>query len=239
MLKLIFTLFSFSFILFGFSQTSGVLSIQLPASSPNLLAEPFQGQHFKVKSDNDIEGNPLLFNDWKSGDVTLKNNEKYHVEKINLDALRHKFIYYKNDTMYEFFDNIKEIRIYNENHLDDPGSDMVFRGDINPISANFVQVLAKGKITVFQEYDKKPEGENYSNGIVNNTRKYVLHTNLNALVNNKVIPIKFNSSTLEELTSDKRIQMDAYLKENKLKAKKENDFLKAIMYYNSISSSTH
>ncbi len=236
MLKLIFTLCSFSFILFGFSQTSGVLPIRLPTSSPNLLAEPFQGQHFKVKADNDIEGNPLLFNDWKSGDVILKNNEKYRVEKMNLDASRSRFIYYKNDTMYEFFDNIKEIRIYNESDLDDPGSVMVFRSDINPISANFVQVLAKGKITVFQEYNKKPEGENYSNGIVNNTRKYVLHTNLNALVNEKVIPIKFNSSTLKELTSDKRNQVDAYLKENKLKPKKESDFLKAVTYYNSISS---
>lgn len=239
MLKLIFTLLSFNFIVFGFSQTSGVLPMQLSSSSPNVLADPFQGQHFKVKADNEIEGNPLLFNDWKSGDVILKNNEKYRVEKLNLDASNGKFIYFFKDTMYEFFDNIKEITVYGENHFNDPSSDMVFRSDVNPISNNFVQVLANGKITVFEEYNKKPEGENYSNGIVNNTRKYVLHTNLNALVNNKIIPIKFNSSTLEELTSDKKPQVDAYLKENKLKPKKESDFLKAIIYYNSISTSVH
>lgn len=238
MLKLIFTLLSFSFISWGVSQTSGVLPIQLQASSPNLLSEPFEGQHFKTKNDMDVEGNPLLFNEWKNGDVTLKNNEKYRVEKINLDASRDKFIYYKNDTMFEFFDNIKEIRIYNENHSGDPNSDMVFRNDIIPTS-NFVQVLARGKITVFQDYEKKPEGENYSNGIVNNTRKYVLHINKNALVNNKVIPIQFNTSTLEELTADKKSQVDVYLKENKLKPKKENDFLRAVIYYNSISSSAH
>jgi len=204
--------------------------------SPNILGEPFQGQHFKLKADNEIEGDPFLFTDWKSGEVTLKNNEKYRVERLNLDASRDRFIYYKNDTMYEFFDDIKEIRIYNENHLSNPGSDMVFRIDINPTAANFVQVLATGKVTIFQEYEKKPEGENYSNGIVNNTRKYVLHSIQYALIGNKAIPIKFSSSTLDDLTLDKKTQVNTFIKANNLKVKKENDFLKVITFYNSISS---
>lgn len=227
MLKLIFALFSCSFISLAFSQ-AGI--------SPNVLAEPFQGQHFKVRSDNDIDGNPLVFNDWKKGEVTLKNGEKYAITKINLDAQRNKFLYSSNDSIYEFFDNVKEIRIYDNSNSDNSDSVMVFRNNIDPESDNFVELLDTGKITIFQVYEKKPEGENYTNGIVNNTRKYVLHTTQYALVNKTATPIKFNSSTLDDLTSDKKKEVEAFVKENKLKVKKEPDFLKAIKYYNSMGS---
>lgn len=225
MRKLIFTLLSSGFISLAFAQTP---------MSPNVLAEPFQGQHFKAKSDNDIEGNPLVFSDWKKGEVTLKNGERYPIEKINLDAQRNKFLYQINDSIYEFLDNIREIKIFNNNGSDN--SVMIFRDNIDPESDNFVELLDSGKITIFQVYEKKPEGENYSNGIVNNTRKYVLHTTQYALINKKTTPIKFNSSTLDDLTSDKKKEVEAFVKENKLKVKKEPDFLKAINYYNSIGS---
>jgi hypothetical protein len=227
MLKLVFTLLSLSFISLAFSQTP---------MSPNVLASPFQGQHFNTKSDNDVEGNSLVFNDWKKGEVTLKNGEKYPIEKINLDAQRNKFLYAINDSIYEFLDNIREIRIYNNTDADNTNAIMVFRNNIDPESDNFVELLDTGKITIFQTYEKKPEGENYSNGIVNNSRKYVLHTTQYALIHKIATPIKFSSSTLDDLTSDKKKEVEAFVRENKLKVKKETDFLKAINYYNSIGS---
>ena len=247
MLRSTLTLLSFCFISLAFTQNivrptgemNGSKAIQITGTNQsNILGDPFRGQNFNINDRmGDVEGNPLLFTDWKSGEVTLKNNEKYHVDKMNLDASRDKFIYYKNDTMFEFFDDIKEIRIYGDNHVGDPSSDLIFRNDINPAAANFVQVLTKGKITIFQEYDKKPEGENYSNGIVNSSRKYVLHTSQYALVNNKAILIKFSSSALDDLTSDKKDRVNTYVRENKLKLKKEDDFLKAISFYNSLNPS--
>lgn len=241
MLKLLVTSISICFVSLKFSQnataqTSGVSRVQLPtANQGNILASAFEGQRFKIKSDDGIEGNPLLFEDWKSGEVTLNNNEKYNIEKVNLDASNNKFIYYKNDTMYEFFDNIKEIKIYNENHFTDPSSDMVFRSDLKLLTPAFVQVLADGKITIIREYIKKPKGENYSNGIVNNTRKYFLQSTQSAIADNKIIPLIFNSASLEQLTLNRRKEMITYLKENKLNPKKEKDFLMTINYFNSIS----
>ncbi|KAA9040663.1 hypothetical protein FW778_01075 [Ginsengibacter hankyongi] len=224
MRKLIFTLLSSGFISLAIAQTP---------MSPNVLGEPFQGQHFKAKADNDVEGDPLVFGDWKKGEVTLKNGEHYPIQKMNLDGQRNRFLYQINDSIYEFQDNIREIKIYNG---DDANSIIVFRNNVDPESDNFVALLDTGKITIFETYDKKPEGENYSNGIVNNTRKYVLHTTQYALINKVANPIKFNSSTLEDLTSDKKKEVEAFVKENKLKVKKEPDFLKAINYYNSIGS---
>ena len=204
--------------------------------SPNVLQAPFQGQHFTTKADNDVEGNPMVFDTWKKGEVSLKDGEKYPIEKINLDAQRNRFLYAVNDSIYEFDDNVREVRIYNNSNPDDPRSVMIFRNNIDPQSDNFVELLDTGKITIFQVYNKQPEGENYSNGIVNNSRKYTLHTTQYALINKVATAIKFNSSTLEDLTSDKKKEVEAFVKENKLKVKKESDFLRAIDYYNSMGS---
>lgn len=188
-----------------------------------------------AKSDKEAEGSPLLFDDWKRGEIILTNNQKIPIEKINLDASRDVFVYEKNGSVYEFTDNAKEIKIYGEEPNTNPDSDMIFKPYINPSTANFVRVLTEGKITIFCEYDKKPEGEYSSNGFVTTTRKYELYSNYYSLVNKKAMLIKFTSSTLEDLTSDKKDKMAAFIKENKLKVKKEPDFLKAIKFYNSIS----
>jgi hypothetical protein len=217
--KLSLLLLSFGFTISGFSQLDSMT-------------------HFGgiiAKSDKDAEGSPLLFDNWKSGEITLTTNQKFSIEKINLDASRDVFVYEKNDSVYEFTDNAKEVKIYGEDH-NNPGSDMIFKNDVNPSASNFVQVLAEGKITIFCDYNKKPEGENSTNGFVTNTRKYELSSNYYSLANNKATLIKFTSSALEDLTSDKKDKVDAFIKENKLKVKKEADFLKAIKFYNSISS---
>lgn len=217
---------------------NGVGKEQLsPAHMANVLADPFRGQGFKTNDNlGEVEGNPFLFSDWKKGDVTLNNGEKYKIEKMNLDASRNLFVYTINDSLFEFSDNIREIKIYGEDHKNDPGSDMIFRSDINPMAANFVQILTKGKITIFCEYSKKAEGENYTNGIVTNTRKYVLHSNYYYSIDNKAIPVKFSSSALDDLIADKKSEVSAFVKANHLKVKKEPDFLKAITYYNSINA---
>jgi hypothetical protein len=231
MAKLILTLSSFFLLSFGFSQVN---------VSPNILGEPFQGQHFKLNTENnDIGGSPLLFDDWKKGEVTLKNGENYHLQKINFDASRSQFIYSINDTIYEFYNNVRMVRIYSDNHSQDLSSDKVFRNDLLPDQNIFVQVLLKGKINILREFSKKPEGENYSNGIVNNSRKYVLHIQDVALIDNRIIPFKYSSSALQELVSDKKSEVDSYVKSNNLKPKKENDFLKSINFYNSINATTN
>ena len=56
------------------------------------------------------------------------------------------------------------------------------------------------------------------------------------LSDNKAVPVKFSSSTLDDLTSDKKDEVNAFIKANHLKVKKEPDFLKAITFYNGLSS---
>ena len=217
--KLSLLLLSFNFSVSGFSQLDSM-------------------SHFGgifVKPDKEAEGSPLLFDSWRSGEITFASNQTFLIEKINLDASRGVFVYERNDSVYEFADKAKEIKIYGQDHSNGAESDMIFRTGVYPSASNFVQVLATGKITIFCEYKKKAEGEYSTNGFVTYTRKYELHSNYYSLINNIAKPIKLTSSTLEDLVADKKDKLDAFIKENKLKVKKESDFLKAIKFYNSIS----
>lgn len=227
MRKLVLALLSSCFITLAFAQAP---------MSPNVLQAPFQGLKVTTKADNNVEGSPLIFDNWRRGEVRLNNGETYPLDKMNLDAQRNKFLYAVGDSIYEFWDNVTEIKIFDYSDPNNPNSVMDFRNNVDPESDNFVEVLDTGKITIFKTYEKKPEGENYSNGIVNNTRKYALHTNQYALINKVATPIKFSSSTLDDLTADKKKEVEAFVKENKLKVKKEPDFLKAISFYNSMGS---
>lgn len=222
MRKLILILLSFIFPTLGFSQIDSV--------------SHFGGITEKSALNNNVEGNPLLFDNWKSGQITLTNGQKFELKKINLDASRDVFLYERNDSVFDFADNVNEVRIYGEDHLNNPESDMIFRTDVNPSATNFVQVLTQGKITIYCEYSKKPEGDYSNNGFVTTTRQYELSANYYSLINNTATQIKFNSNTLDDLTSDKKDKVNAFVKENKLKVKKEPDFLKAIKFYNSIGS---
>lgn len=205
---------------------------EFSSPAPYAYGESFENRAYKEKFAGDVEGSPMLFDTWQSGEVVLTNGDKYLIEKINYDALAQKFLYMHHDTMFEFGDNVKQITVHNNSGTGN--SIMVFRNDIDPESVNFVQVLDSGKVTIFEHIEKKPEGENYSNGIVNNSRKYVVHKTAYALVNKEANPIKFDASSLEQITADKSGEMKSYIKQNRLKVKHEDDFLKAVNYYNTL-----
>jgi hypothetical protein len=227
MLKLNLTLLFCGFLSIAFSQNVGG-----EFTSPYAYGESFENRAYNEKFAGDVAGSPLLFSNWLPGEVVLDNGEKYLVEKINFDALAQKFLYMHHDTMFEVGDNVQKITIHDNSNSDN--SVMVFRDDIDPESVNFVQMLDSGKVTIFEHIDKKPEGENYTNGIVSTTRKFVVHKTVYALANKLATPIKFDASSLEELTADKADEMNSFIKQNRLKVKRETDFLKAIDYYNTL-----
>lgn len=121
--KLYLTLFLLSFSGLGFPQIDSI--------------SHFGGIYTKLNDANSFEGSPLLFNTWKHGEVKLMNDQKFVVEKLNLDASRNTFEYENNDSVYEFTDNIKEVRIYGRDHDLHPELDTIFRTDINPLRHKF------------------------------------------------------------------------------------------------------
>lgn len=184
---------------------------------------------------NEFLGSIYLFDDWRPASAVVNSGIAYEVSKLKFDELHNKFLFNRNDTVYEFGDDVRQVKFKTPD-----GQEIVFEKVINAnnkIPANiFVQVLSSGKITLLKHYQKTIEGENATNGMFSSTKQVVSHNNYWATVNNQTIPIKLNKRSLEEITSDKNDQINSYIKSQKLNVKEEKDFTAAIDYYNQISA---
>ena len=205
-----------------------------------LAAEQNTGKLFHIITNNEASGSPFLYDDWKSGSVILSNENKLDNLKLKFDVLHNKFLFNRNDSTYEFADDVKEIRIMDEDEKEG-NKQLIFEKVINAndkiLAGTFVQVLSAGKITLLKYISKRIEGENFTNGIITSKKQIVSHNSYWVTVSSKTTPVKLNSHSLEELTSDKKDEMQKFVKAAKLNAKNEKDFALAIAYYNSISTS--
>ncbi len=233
---ILFILFEiFSLCMFA-QRTAPVSTLTPPITiSPNIIDELFKGQHFNSNYDATINGTPFMFGDWKNGQVITDNGNKFFVSKINFDASRSVFVFLKNDSLYDVDEKINEIIIYKNDQNENKESNMVFQKNILPDLKNFIQVLVQGNITIVRKFNKQVEGENYTNGIVTNKKEYVLHFEDYAIVNNKLVSFNYNNNGLNDLVGNKASAINAYVKLNNLKLKKQSDFLKSIEYYNSLN----
>ncbi len=191
----------------------------------------------EINSNSDAIGSPFLFDDWMPGTVILYNGNGYDNVMLKFNALQNKFYFNRNDTTFELDDNVTAVNLKNKENE----TAMEFRKIVSTHSklkmTAFVQVLASGKVPLYKQYEKRIEGENYTNGLITSQKKIVSHNSLWTIINNETVFVKLNSHSLEELTSDKKDEMQKLVKTAKLNAKNEKDFALAMAYYNSISTS--
>lgn len=106
--------------------------------------------------DTEIKGSPFLFEDWRLAKIKLKSVGEYDNIKVKYSPHYNKFYYNQNDSLYEFSDNLEEVRLKNNEHLEESGYDMIFREDVSAdgiiMPGKFVQVLTKGKVTLVKQY---------------------------------------------------------------------------------------
>lgn len=210
--------------------------------SCNLYAQvlhDFNGKAYLENKMSGVQGSSFLFEGWRSGTVLFKNGIRIDNLLLKFDAERNKFLYNHNDSLYEFIDELAEVKIYDETpRANDSVFAMLFKNAVttdNKIRpGDFVQILCSGKVTLIKQYIKKPEGENRNEGYTLTVKQYVLRTPIWAVKNDQLTPIKFSSNSLEALISDKKSQVDNYIKANKLNIKSEKGFVSALAYYNLI-----
>lgn len=225
-------------VLIMFSGGSGFAQALTPSYS-QISKTPFFNSHDFISKEEDIEGSPLLFENWRSGKIILKDHKQYDDVLLNFIPSANKFYINQHDTIRELVASVDEIRIKDVSHPDDRYYDRIFKNNLQGGElvkpGTFVEVLATGKIVMVKEYVKRTEGA-YSDGIVTFLKKYVLHSTIFVINNNDIMPVRLNVHFLEKLTSDRKDQMKEFLKSKKINLKREADFKEAISYYNYISA---
>ena len=209
-----------------------------PGYSPfQVITLKYNGKTYSDYVKDEITGSPFLFDDWRSGVITLTDGKSYANILLKYDVLNNKFLFNHKDSTYEFLDVLQQVTIV------DTGTSfnndfLIFEkinSKIDKIKAgSFVQILCNGNIKLYKHHSKKIEGQNFNNGINTSIKRIVDHYSFWATVKNESFPIKINKNSLEEITWDKKEELKSYIIKNHLKLNKEKDFTIAIKYYNNL-----
>ncbi|MFL9485258.1 hypothetical protein ACI6Q2_20920 [Chitinophagaceae bacterium LWZ2-11] len=187
-----------------------------------------------VKESTQVEGSPFLFENWMHGIVVVDGGKMYNVSQLKFDENKNKFVYNEKDTIYELSNVASSVVLYPS--YPDTSKKMIFKKGFqsNGIFSNdFVEVLAEGKITMLKQSGKNIiEYSDY--GSSGKVRKYVDVKRYLILQNNKYTTVSLGKKVFETLVPDKQAEMAAFVKQNNLSGKSEEDWAKYLNYYNGL-----
>ena len=124
-----------------------------------VLQDKYSGKLYQVTSNYDAVGSPMLFDDWKSSTIILNNGSEFNNTMVKYNVLRNKFLFHRNDSTFEFLDDVAEIRMKDDN-LNDIVFKKITNAEIKAKEGSYVQVWSEGKFILYNHYTRTMEGEN-------------------------------------------------------------------------------
>ncbi|HYC28043.1 MAG TPA: hypothetical protein VEB42_04490 [Chitinophagaceae bacterium] len=196
------------------------------------LHDPVSGRTFNSTKYSDISGSPFLRDKWTRGAV-ITSKGTYHNLELKLDAYSNTLYFNKDDSPYEFQDNIISFVL-----MPDPKDSLTYLYYRKGLSGSgirgdqYVQVLAQGKADLYKLDTKLLSEINQINqGVVksftNASRYYIMQ-------NDNLEMIRPNKSDILNALSDKKNEVQAFIDANNLSFKKDADLAKLFKYYNSL-----
>lgn len=178
-----------------------------------------------------IKGNAFLTEDWNHGDVLL--NDGYTIKNINfkLDAYTHRLLVYQ-----EYLKRIVilEKRLIQSFTIYENNKERRFiLADFNDTRANaengsFLEVLLEDHISFYKFYSRDVVPLRASEGILldefTNELDYYIYEN------EKYSRVRVSKSTLFNRYPQFKNQMKQHIRKQKLRVKKEEDFIAALAY---------
>jgi len=212
-----------------------ILMLSLFVKGQRYLSDPSTGKPYHTGVYSEIQGSPLLFEDWKTSHATDKYGTTFLDVLIRFDLYTNKFYYNYQGATYTFVTDISEFEIFP--FIVDTSTKMVFKkgftvpGKLTP--DKYVQVLTEGKVTAIK-YLFKSIDETTEYNVPGKVKTFVSRLLYFFIKDGDITSQKPNSKLLAELLKDKWPTIETYMKENSLSAKNEDDCIKAINYYNSL-----
>ncbi len=199
------------------------------------MADVVTGKPYTLGIYNEIRGSAFLFDDWKPTHVTDKDGIIFLNVPVRFDAYANKFLFNHRDTAYEFITVVKEFELFPSRG--DTTTKMVFKkgfaADDKLTADKWVQVLAEGKITVIK-YIRKTQQEISEYNVPGKINVFADNMTYFFIKNGTTVSQRPSPKFLQELLSDRWTLMDAFMKQHALSLRIEDNYLKAINYYNSL-----
>src|SRR5687767_1369939 len=83
----------------------------------------FSGKPYRTFYDVEMLSSIFLFEDWRPAKIKLKDVGEFDDVLVKFSPLNNTFYYNKNDSIYEFLNELEEVRIKDKAHLTESGYD--------------------------------------------------------------------------------------------------------------------
>ena len=188
-----------------------------------------------------VRGTPYLFNEWKPGNVYLRDNKL--IKNVNI-----KYNIYTDDLLYLNSTSgdsliIDRTMIWKFEIIDDTAGHIVVMEEVNikpekDDNAMFARILYNGRSKLILKHSKifiradykgaYATGNKYDEYI--DKRQYYLITD-----ENNIHKIKLNKKSVIKLLPDKETKIKAFISSHRMAMDNENDIIRVLEYYDSLS----
>jgi len=198
----------------------------------NLFGEVRGFTKAKASSEKEIDGNPYFNKNWLNGSVKLVGRNEQKVDSMRYNVYSNEIQFSYQDTIY-FISNTKDIIYFTIGE-----SKFIFYMYSHDNERRIFEVMSEGeKVILLKMYSCSIIEGKKSDGINPGTiDKFKISSDYYTIKNfQPAQEFRMKSDNLTELLTDKNDEVSKYIKDNKLKMKKEEDFIKVFNYYNSLN----
>lgn len=203
----------------------GLIFLAVVSQAQSMFIQDINGRPIFENGYTEIEGSPYLNDTWSRGTVRAKHNGKtYELTKMRYDAYKDELEYEENQKPYRFGSEITEFVT----------NDGIFRNGF-PIyesltARSFYQILYDGKVKLLKRTTARVQTEKlYSSAT--QTKRFIKEESLYLFKNGILTRLKKDKKSLLEALGEKQDELDAFIKDQKLKLSKEEDILRVIEKY--------
>ena len=198
-----------------------------------LLQDRITGKYYRQTAYTDVRGTPYLYDDWRPSLITYNDGLQLKNVKIKFDLYENTPLFLRNDSAFEFVNEVAEFVIYN------PGGDsVVFRNGFNEGDGigrkTYLQVVEDGKIVLAKHIVRMKVERKEFNSASTIVEFSSPQPALYVFYADKGKKVKKDESVLRDGMKDKWDKISQYMQTKGLSMKKEADIVTAVRYYNSL-----
>lgn len=207
------------------------LSMAISSSAQiSYLQDPVSNTLFNTEKYSEIKGSPFLLTKWVPGTATTEKGT-YNKLSLKLDVYNNTLMFERDDQPYEFQESIKTFTLNTSSKDTLSFRRGISGGGLKP--EQYVQILAEGPKASAYRSDIKlvSEMSEINKGMVktfNTAIRYFI------VKNNTPVLVKLNKKEVLAQLSDQEAKLAAYMDENKISLKREDDLAKVVAYYNTL-----
>ncbi len=194
------------------------------------FSEFFSIKQSDTEESPDIDGTPYFYGNWKGGQINY-DKKKYLVREIKYNIYKEELLFKKNDIAY----TVPDKTLIAEFSIDDDEFVNICHGKYN--KRGFLKVLVKNENTsLYKKYSCQLVEGKSSNGIISATND-AYSINCTYYIKTKesqVVRFVLRKKRLYDFFLIHKGKIKKYIKQNKLKIKREKDLIKIINYCNSL-----